>query len=108
LARSESGIFTSVFAIATLVAAVAALETNICLFFVFVLGRVYGCTLLYNLNIRKGGSLLGTNTTSGKTGGSHVNTYHLNALSRAEDLQGVTIERSTNVYVVSRSFILNP
>lgn len=43
---------TSVLAIATLLAAALKLDSNVSLLFVFVLGRVYGCTFVYNLNIR--------------------------------------------------------
>lgn len=39
-------------AIATLLATSLKLDSNVCLLFVFVLGRVYGCTFLYNLIIR--------------------------------------------------------
>ena len=75
----ESGTFSSAIALATLIAAKTALTTNICILFVFVLGRVYSLTLLYNLNIRATGLLSGESTHIQHSKG--VETFRLGAVN---------------------------
>lgn len=118
----ESGTFTSIVAAATIISASVKLDSNVCLLFVFVLGRVYGCTFLYNLNIRQNaGGLPGNSSgsagpSSGPTFGSkgasnRVDTLHLNALSRAEQTvagiedAGVNVQRDTTIYVDTASMV---